>query len=431
MSNLKSKKLKTILFNLLLIFMIVLGVVFPIVSIIALILVTLYFLLSNDDKKIIEICVFLAPFASIFKYNVGTTSFFTIIMLVFVFKMILKYGISKLFILFYLIFTLFCIIGVTNDVTSVIKMLIIPLFIYYLFVNKEKIDKDRVFKLFIYSIIIASFIGYFKDIIPNMNLYLIDKSLRIDVGVYTTRFSGLNGDPNYYSINVLLAMSLLFYLITRKSINLILGIINVSILLFFGAQTNSKSFILVLIGLILFALYSLIKNKRYILSLLVVFAVAFSIVMINNSKITIFDNLINRFSKDTNIDQLTTGRSEIQKMYIDYIGSNPKVLFFGNGFNSNLLNGHEAHNTYLQMIYNFGIFGTIIFIYLLLFGFKIFKIEKNFVNYLPLIVVLASYLGLSVLKYFDFPIHIFIVLLAICGCKRKSKKNDKVRLNEV
>ena len=64
-----------------------------------------------------------------------------------------------------------------------------------------------------------------------------------------------------------------------------------------------------------------------------------------------------RFSYSANISQLTTGRTDLWKKYIEEFLHNAPLTLLGEGYTSVTLDGFASHNTVIQGIFQFGIIG--------------------------------------------------------------------------
>jgi O-antigen ligase len=129
--------------------------------------------------------------------------------------------------------------------------------------------------------------------------------------------------------------------------------------------------------------------------------------------VELFNVVLVRFDEASDIATLTTGRSDLWASYTEYLIQNPFVLLFGSGFGAPLINGHGAHNTYLDLLYYLGIVGTVI---LLAYFASVFKIlpkpkQRKFLNYGIWIGIFIMYAFLSELFYFDWVVHIILAVL--------------------
>lgn len=404
--------------------LLLIGVVVPAVSIVTAGTIALYILGEKNIAEVKYLFVFLIPLAAIFKYGPETTSFVTILMLVGIVRFVSSRVIDKDFFIAYLLFSVFCVVAIPTDTITAIKQMMIPLFVYYFLRHDEDFDKCTAVKVYIASVLVASIIGLLKGYIPHLANYVVDKSLRVQAGVYANRFSGLNGDPNYYSVNILLSFVLTVYLLIKKKLSTIIGVVLITAFVVFGAYTNSKSFIAILACAVAFAIISSINNKNYLLAFAFIIATLIGVIQIINGRLGIFTLLIQRFQSGKSISDLTTGRSGYFVMYLDYIREHIKVLLVGNGISSALLNGVAPHNTYIDFIYYYGVIGTFIWLCMFRSSIKRYCLEKNIVYYLPMIVILIAYLFLSELKYMDFQLHVSIVLMMLCNNYKKASNTN-------
>lgn len=411
---------KNMIKYLFIVFSILAGVIVPSFSIIVAGGMALYIFLESNIEEVKYLFIFLIPLSAIFKYGANSTSFVTILVLVGVIRFITSLSMDRKFVFSFFILLLFCFYAIGENTILVIKQLTIPIFVFFVLKYDGKFDKRKAIFVFLASILFASLIGMFKEYIPNLSNYIEDKSLRIGVGVYTNRFSGLNGDPNYYSVNILLSIALTIYLLLQKNISFVIGTLLIITFVSFGALTNSKSFIAILVCVLIFSILSALKNKKYKFAFILILGVIISVVLIASGRISMFNQLLDRFKADKTVSDLTTGRSDYVIMYLEYIIHDLKVLLFGNGINSDLLNGFAAHNTYVDFIYYYGLIGSVVWIYSIRCSINEYFLDKNIVNYLPLIVVSIGYMFLSELKYMDFQLHISLVLMMLCGTPKNS-----------
>lgn len=401
--------------------LIVLSVVVPVLSWFVFALAAAFIAFTKSMEQKLLFLMFLFPFASIFKYKPGAMSFFTILMLLLFVLTFIRFKISMNYAILLALFILLCMTGLTNSYSYVIKQICVPLYVYFVLQNVDMSKSKYMFaKFYILSVLMVSVVGFFKNAIPGLNEYIIDKELHTGAGEITSRFAGLWGDPNYYSVNLLLAFSLVVILHAKKLMDPVLCYASYILLILFGALTNSKSFLLMLVIVVLFSIWSFISNREYGTALFLIICISIVTVLSLSGTISLFRIILDRFSDDFTLADLTTGRTTLWMLYLEYFRFKASVLFFGNGFSSPLLFGVAPHNTYIDFIYNFGIFGSIIWFVTVLYPTRYFERSKNIVDYLPLITVLVMYFFLSELRYNDLAFHISLVLLFLL---KDTKKN--------
>lgn len=389
-------------------------------SIISFFILCCTFLLQDNKKNILDL-MFLMPFATIFKISPGSTSLFTILefFCCFVFFTRSDFKLDKKFLfLFLLLFTYIIsvdLIYLSYSIANYLRIFVGFILLYYF--SKEyrecnnKIDFSKnIIVYFSLGTIFSSIIALFSKFIPSFSLFIRTVGYN---AVITNRFSGLNGDPNYYTINLILALLGLFYLYSTKKINLIFWAL-FAILAYFGLQTYSKSFLLTFC-LISFGLFFLLlknRNKKGLCLYIIAFSICLSYVL--NGKVSNLKFIIERFGKNADINSMTTGRFEIWNSYLNYIASNIKVLLFGSGIGADYHGTTGVHNWYIEMIYYFGIVGTFLYLscYFYIFKKSMCKQKKhNIIDYLAIVILLFLYFFLQMIFSNEILFHIFIVII--------------------
>lgn len=377
-----------------------------------------YIVLKYKFEMVFPLFMFMMPMSSIFKTSAGGTSYFTYLelLLVVVYLLRNKMEIRKtelgiIFFCSYIIITQ--ILNGAFSITITIKM------VAYLFLislaNTTEIRKiyKACFMMFIMGLIISSLMGLIN--IPGFHVSeFITIKTELVIGDEYGRFAGLYSDPNYYSINLIIALTLLVVLYLKDEIKFFQCIILSSVLIYFAALTVSKSALLMLCFPILMLLYVFIKKGNFFGIVFVIAIISGAILLLTNNQTGIFTRVISRFS-NANTD-ITSGRTELWKMFVAYLKDNPVQLFFGRSVGHYTLNGHVAHNTYIDIIYELGIFGGILFIALLVCIVRSSNdnsYKKNLINYSIIAIILIMYTFLSELQYFDPPFHIILASMVL------------------
>lgn len=109
----------------------------------------------------------------------------------------------------------------------------------------EKMYKP-LFLSYVLGYIVSSFFRFLDGNPFPISAFVKIKETRVGVD-YVNRFSGLYGDPNYYSVNIIIALILVVILLRTKKIKLSSAIALSLPLILFAALTNSKSAFLMLI----------------------------------------------------------------------------------------------------------------------------------------------------------------------------------------
>lgn len=406
-------------------------------SICAFFVLSLLILIKNN-VEIIKIFIFIMPLASIFKLGPGGQSFFTYLMLEYVIWNLIKTkGKIKYEILFIIGFGLLEIIiqllyGSIN-ITRNIKFITNLIFLFY----AMKIEYDKYYKSIFFSyilgIILSSFIACINLSFFRINFYIEQQALSLATGYGDRiRFSGLYGDCNYYTVNIIIGLCLLVILMHKKDIGKSIFIFLGAVLLHYSIMTYSKSAFLMLIFPIIFIAYSSIKNKKYFFTIIIAILSLLLIVMILMGKFQMFEIVLSRLRNADGLNALTTGRFNLWRIYLEYVFSNIGVLFFGRGISSNILYSLAPHNTYIDILYYLGIIVGVIYI---LLNLKIIKkysknIKRNLLNYSVFIVILCMYFFLSEIFYYDSIFHILIATIVYNLSLERKIKKIKHKINE-
>lgn len=393
---------------------ILLGIKIVIFSYVALLLGVLLIISQPLDINIYTL-VFIMNLASIFKTSADGQSFFTYIMIAFVLcfnmsKRISKVGMSILLLGVYLVCTQI-IFGNYLHITRTIKLVISIEFIYCIWKNKPRIIVGKVFQLYVSGLIVSSIIALFGSELFNIKQYVMEKAFQYG-NAYLNRFSGLYADPNYYGVNIIIAACLLIVLFHTSKIKITAFIMDMVALIYFAISTYSKSVFLMFIVPIGLFIYSQYKQRHRLVCLFsMVFAILLIIVVFSGN-ISGLDVIFSRL-QGNNLNELTTGRFDLWIGYFNTITTELKYILFGRGISYPLLNGHAAHNTYIQLIYYLGIVGTV-WLMLILFSMnKARRIKRNLLNYSVLFTIVIMYFFLSELFYFDAPFHVMLSILVL------------------
>ena len=283
----------------------------------------------------------------------------------------------------------------------------------------RNVDDGNVVKIaygYIASVTVSVIVAYVA--LPS-NLYVDYISKEIQVGTFSDaiRFKGLFADPNYLGTYLLSAIGILSQLFIVKKIKINNFLIFFVILIWGGMISYSKSFFLMTIAIFILVVVNLWKsgNRKWAF----LFFLAFMVVGIYALQGAFSDvNIVlERFSNDSDADDLTTGRSTLWARYAENIFSSIFVSIFGNGLDAPLLI-QGAHNLYLETLYYVGLLGMLLIIISYTSSFK--PIIQDFRSYnftykcigaLTLIILLVVYWSLQGLFGFATYFQFFIAML--------------------
>lgn len=383
------------------------GVSIPVVSYIAFAYCAIFVVTQNDVTKIFIWLFFLLNFSEIFKPRVNATSFFTYVELIAVLKLlwICHSVFSRRFLAILTVWLFYLLIGSNLDINSVIKLMLLPMIIYFFVTESNYSGIKRVYGFYFAGVLLSSAIGYFRNYIPNMSQYVVMKDVNIgynsDGFVSVDRFSALWGDPNYYSVHLILSLSIAVVLFARREIKINSFVALYGIGTILGGMTGSKSFLLAYSFVSICLLILLIVNRQLKYAALIVLFMAGGISLIISGKINVFTTVFKRLSTVSSLADATTGRSELWLRYLKRIIDDPVKLLFGNGIGKGFTYT-APHNTAIDFLDVLGVIGTGIFLIMIKLAVeKVAAISKK-KNCFPLIAIMILYVFLSMINSIDF-----------------------------
>ena len=169
------------------------------------------------------------------------------------------------------------------------------------------------------------------------------------------------------------------------------------------------------------------KGSKRLLILLLLVTVAVLVVLGTGVLDKQIAEYYERFGMAEDTSSLTTGRSDVWWAYMQFFGQNPWSFLFGQGFSSVLWGVPKgSHNSLIQMLYQLGLFGTLLLLSGLFVLFSLFKkTEKNVVRTLLMTVFcFAMWLGLDLLFFDDFFLTIALFTIGLQG---RSDENNSVQ----
>ena len=363
----------------------------------------------------LPVLMFFLPFAPLLKMSYNAISFYTLALLcVYVISAVIgsKGQDVRHFIPSLLLAALTMVVKVVNNdsfsnnyLLFIVTLLLLP------FIKNEFLKKYDFFGLTLYFVlgisvaaITSQFMIYFPSILQFINRIDFNESVRL---------AGYYGDPNFYSahINAALAGILILLFKSYSKKRMIILILMAIVLLYCGLLSVSKSFLLISFCLLLLWVSKLLFSKgkislKFSLAFMALVAGTF---ILSSTVFTDSVNLIlSRFTNDNSLSDFTTKRTDIWFNYFNYLSENPSVFFFGSGFTNVLVNDRAAHNTLIQLLFQFGIIGTSFYTLWLLFLFNkffnkfLFKINDLMSALILLVGCVGPWFGLDMLFFDEF-----------------------------
>ena len=380
-------------------------------------IITLFLLLNTDNQHALELQLILVPFSGIMFIGQSVT-LFNIIQFVFVLILLKrkKYILNK-HVLIFMILTLFVsVYGIAVTSMSNIKSIISFIFemaIIALMINDiSGLDFDKAIRSFSMSLIISSCVYLFIDYLPGLKRYISVAQYRLEGSLEkVSRFSGLLGNPNHYTMALSVAIAgLLVTAVCRKA--KLCDWIYLAAMVIFGIMSLSKSFFLGLIfTLVIVILYVFVKKPSKGIAL-VTAAFGAGLIFLLKDNFYYFDIIMSRMAiGDADLNTYTSNRFDHYAVYIQKILNSLRILFFGNGYGT-LIDGMASHNIYLEAVYYFGIVGIIALGWTLL---KIYRDSlgrgKGILRFLIVLVILFRGLAINIFTSIIFPYYIILALM--------------------
>lgn len=344
---------------------------------------------------------FLLPFANIFKINTDAISIETLLFAILVVRMFLNGKDKKTSFIVLLILTV-CYSIIISSMGKLIA--IVSLAFGFIFVYESKRIDVVCFRwallAFTAGICMSSTLALFRGSLPLLNNYVKDIMQKLGEGYYVDRFAGLQGNPNYYTMDISIAISCIVALFCIRRAGFI-HVIGLALLTVFGFLSLSKSFLVIwvvlLAALVIFSFTS--GAKSFIKTLLLVLVLMGAVYYFAFDTVNIY---VQRFfgSSITTLSDFTTSRTSIWSMYFEAMRDNLGILFFGNGIHGTLVNATGSHNTYIELVYSVGIIGT--FLYMATMRAAIVlpcRRRRRVWLYIPVFVLLIRLIAIGALTF--------------------------------
>lgn len=338
-----------------------------------------------------------------------------------------------------LVFSLIKYEVVKDEIDQGLMYIVLLLGLYLAFAYRNEINVSKCFEYLSLGILVSLFMSLVVFIIPKCSALVELESNKYDVQSLKEylvaedpsgkRLRLLTFHTNHLGILCIFMISyIVSAMLTKKQKTKWFYIYFVSIFVIssvLGFLTLSKAFMLVFALIMLYAFVcSIIRFKKksiyYIIPMAVMLLVA-GIVL--RHKIT---DIFGRFTskEDSFWSVITTGRTDIWKIYLEKIKSTKMTLAFGHGFFTQKGYYIGAHNIYIELLYRFGIVGII-----MLAGLAVSyyfssdrKLHFSYKNCIVLLVFLIY--GLEEMIFNER--FIFFFILGIAMLLREKKENAEI-----
>lgn len=397
----------------------------PILLLFLILSIAMFMLLNNNMDEVVSILFFMLPFSAILKFTNDTQSFFRLLELIFIFSFLYRgrrFDTKSFFIILCFIFYS---IGVSMFVDEFLFFRVVNLFIWlmilmFILSTLNCNSLQIIGKHFIYGVILSCFIGYFAEDIGSLSSFLGEaKIYNVETLELTNRFAGIWNDPNTFSSFICIALYTNFIIYKRNWCSNTTFFLSGILLTLFGILSLSKMCIIIL-TLTWIAFISTNSGISFLKKIGLFATFTISVMLLSYVFPDVFEAAIFRFytdsTNDYDLNSLTTNRYSLWLVYIENITTGLNLMF-GHGITAILPIGRAAHNTYLQIIYNLGIVGFILFIYMIISISKTLfrngnhlKLSRNITDFLPVVIVVTIAFFLD---YFFIETFYYLLALSI------------------
>ena len=354
----------------------------------------------DDDEHNLYLTCFLIPFIRVFDL-LGVTY---VVNLLFVYPLVVgvlkgHLRIDKISFVCCVFFTLIELVHVIafgdySSLPSSMANIAMLLYVLCFLIDRIRIKLESITDYLCLGVITSAVVYLFCN--PTYAFGIVSNVLRNE------RFIGFAGEPNYYALYICLALSLIFTLEDHK----IKHYCYMSFMTIIGLLTASKMCLFLIgfiyvIGLLYNGFNS--NNKRFKFFAITITLIYILGLIFNDNALRLLNNIIARmnvYNGRYDINEISTGRSRIVLSYLELCMEKPSLLLLGYGmrYHINLNQEYGAHNTYLDIIFSWGIFVTFVLLILwanVLNRLKLFNTKHRFICYFPALVLSVNLLDLS------------------------------------
>lgn len=318
----------------------------------------------------LEALLFTMSFINIFKISYSSSSFFTFMQIIPVIKILFtkeSLNIQKKSLIALGVYTLYIVAFLYTGLGQVTKIFLGFLLLICVYQSKaqDRLNCKNLFFFYSCGIIISSFYSLlFPSIVKT---YVSSLVVRLEDESAVGRFSGLFSNPNYFSIEISLALAgnLVLFMNNEES-KKELFFIGIPLIVL-GIMSQSNGFIFSVVIMLLF-IVSFYFRKKAGKAMIIIGLFLILILIFSKQTSTILNRYFFRLtsleSEESSLIQLTNGRIDIWRMYLERILNDLRILLLGNGIETTLNRG--AHNAFIEILFCMGIIGSSIYVFLLL-----------------------------------------------------------------
>lgn len=335
----------------------------------------------------------------------------------------------------------------TTSLTFFIAILLLILILPYLDGWYEPLRK----LMFFFAIVFLFFTLYQKidaSFVENISAQILsEQGLETNVKLLERYYGACAGitaqtATNAYYLTVLISFCIGFLFINREKKIKVVASLLFCLSLYGVILTQKRGLFIgnVIALLFIFSVGILEKKISYkMMKQLLVFSgvLIFIIIIFSQTKegIVFFERL---FISDNQSDY-TTGRLSIYQMLLKDLFESGKI-FFGNGLGSAsaFMNGRQgsaaAHNIYIQLLYEYGLVGCVLFLWFFTMIFAktwICNKDNSFriiALYFQMFFFIYGIMGSPL--YINFQFMIYIVICSMCFAKERGRKHEIITISD-
>ena len=257
----------------------------------------------------------------------------------------------------------------------------------------------------------------------------IAKYIKVDAYLTITRKCGYYGDPNFYTAHITAAIAGCFTLIVsgRKRGTVLVLMVLSGLLVYCGFLSGSKSFFLIAVFLMILWVIEIcvsrgkLTQKAALILGLLAFLVYIASSSLFRDKI---DVILTRFSWADDASGFTTGRTDLWRIYLTKILNSPKLLLLGQGFTNILIAPRASHNTLIQLVYQFGVFGAVLLVtwhwglYRDIVGYQSLADMRVIRTVMLVVGAILPWMAVDILFFdelFLIPAYVFVGIKELCS----------------
>jgi len=402
-------------------------------------------MLLDKQPHRVEYLLFFISWVYVIKFDLTSYSLFVVLSFVYIVLSLitlfmLNKSISTRLVITYALFGCFAVGATLFNHGNLIEVLGFVLNYSVIFFAVVFIDSNTYFKRYTYvyatGLLAAAIVRWISFSVQEIDSFIQSMTIVNTVkttSTLNTRFTGLDLDPNYFSLQILIAITcllVLFYYDSKKEVK---PIVFIMILAVFGVFTFSKMFIITCIAFILLTFIIFVKNNVKTALKFASFIIAIcSVVLFFFYEKLIEIYKIRFFGAGTSTDAITTGRLSSWHMFAAEILQSTKIFLVGAGFGTSFSKEKMAHTIYLSTPYYLGLIGIVL---ALLYIFSLNQVlrqnigtskEITFqlfaINAIPLYIMLIANIVLDSIVMDYFPFHIMFIMFALTLQKNQERR---------